>query len=78
MITFIRSHPARIYAVLVAALALVVHYVPDLPSALILALAAAVLGIGEAVQRTEDSKTAAAGEDDQADDEHQDQAEAAV
>ncbi|MFJ1789554.1 hypothetical protein ACIOML_35250 [Streptomyces anulatus] len=72
---FIKSHPARIYAVLVAALALVVHYVPELPSALILALAAAVLGTGEAVQRAEDRKTAGAGEgtederqgDDQAD-----------
>ncbi|MFF7689710.1 hypothetical protein ACFZB6_26635 [Streptomyces syringium] len=70
---FIKTHPARIYAVLVAALALVVHYVPDLPSALILALAAAVLGIGEAVQRTEDSKTVAAGEGD----EHQDKGEPA-
>ncbi|WP_327304730.1 hypothetical protein OG730_15090 [Streptomyces sp. NBC_01298] len=59
---FIKTHPARIYAVLVAALALVVHYVPALPSALILGLAAAVLGIGEAVQRTEDGKTAVAGE----------------
>ncbi|MFE9120884.1 hypothetical protein [Streptomyces sp. NPDC007172] len=60
---FIKTHPARIYAVLVAALALVVHYLPDLPSALILALAAAILGTGEAVQRTEDSKTATAGTD---------------
>ncbi|MEU7584439.1 hypothetical protein AB0B50_43450 [Streptomyces sp. NPDC041068] len=68
MIAFIRSHPARIYAVLVAALALVVHYVPDLPSALILGLAAAVLGTGEAVQRAEDRKTATAGEGDQGDD----------
>ncbi|CAM5362905.1 hypothetical protein GCM10010329_85050 [Streptomyces spiroverticillatus] len=61
--SFIKSHPARIYAVLVAALALVVHYVPELPSALILGLAAAVLGTGEAVQRTEDRKTTAAGGD---------------
>ncbi|MFF4408108.1 hypothetical protein [Streptomyces sp. NPDC001404] len=59
---FIKTHPARIYAIVVAGLALVVHYVPDLPSAAILALAAAVLGVGEAVQRTEDGKTAAAGE----------------
>lgn len=64
---FVKTHPARIYAVLVAALALVVHYLPDLPSALILGLAAAVLGTGEAVQRTEDRKTAGAGEGDQAD-----------
>ncbi|MGX4737099.1 hypothetical protein [Kitasatospora griseola] len=58
---FVYSHPARIYAVLVAALALAAHYVPSLPSALVLALAAAVLGIGESVQRVEDAKTAAAG-----------------
>ncbi|MDT0488894.1 hypothetical protein ACPEIF_14770 [Streptomyces sp. NPDC012600] len=66
---FISKHPARIYAVLVAALALIVHYFPDLPSALILGLAAAVLGTGEAVQRTEDRKTAGAGEDERQDDE---------
>ncbi|MBZ4319542.1 hypothetical protein [Streptomyces huiliensis] len=65
MITFLRTHPARIYAVLVATVALVVHYVPDLPDALILAVAAAVLGVGETVQRTEDGKTRAAGIDDQ-------------
>lgn len=60
---FIKTHPARIYAVAVAALALVAHYVPELPSALVLGLVAAVLGTGEAVQRAEDNKTAAAGED---------------
>lgn len=75
---FIKVHPARIYAVAVAALALVAHYRPELPSALVLGLVAAVLGVGEAVQRTENGKTAAAGEpvpsDDQADalTEHQD------
>lgn len=57
---FITTHAARIYAVAVAALALVAHYVPDLPSALILALAAAVLGAGEAVHRQ--AAKAAAGE----------------
>ncbi|WP_116214877.1 hypothetical protein [Streptomyces olivoreticuli] len=57
---FIRTHPARIYAVLVTVVALVVHYVPDLPDALILAVAAAVLGVGEGVQRTENHKTRAA------------------
>ncbi|GGR71299.1 hypothetical protein GCM10010252_07020 [Streptomyces aureoverticillatus] len=76
MITFIRTHPARIYAVAVAALALVAHYVPELPSALVLGLVAAVLGTGEAVQRAEDRKTAsttAAGEPRE--DEHQGQAD---
>ncbi|MCX4663362.1 hypothetical protein [Streptomyces uncialis] len=53
----VRTHPARIYAVAAAALALTVHYVPDLPSALVLALVGALLGIGETVQRTEDRKT---------------------
>ncbi|WP_411094315.1 hypothetical protein [Streptomyces sp. 021-3] len=76
---FIAQHPARIYAVAVAALALVAHYVPELPSALVLALVAAVLGTGEAVQRTEDRKTAGAGDDDQADaDKRQDDAEASA
>ncbi|MFE3591957.1 hypothetical protein ACFXOY_31140 [Streptomyces niveus] len=54
---FIKDHATRLYAVLVAVLALVAHYVPSLPSALILAVAAAVLGAGEAVQRVENGKT---------------------
>ncbi|MFJ8472156.1 hypothetical protein [Kitasatospora sp. NPDC094011] len=57
---FVTNHPARIYAVFVAALALVAHYVPSLPSALVLALVAAVLSTGEAVQRAENTKTAQA------------------
>ncbi|GAB2572562.1 hypothetical protein GCM10027168_01710 [Streptomyces capparidis] len=55
--TFIKDHATRLYAVLVAVLALVAHYAPALPSALILAVAAAVLGTGEAVQRVENGKT---------------------
>ncbi|WP_162890423.1 hypothetical protein [Streptomyces olivoreticuli] len=39
------------------ALALVVHYVPDLPDALIYALAVAVPGAGEGVRWIEDRKT---------------------
>ncbi|MFJ9207489.1 hypothetical protein [Streptomyces sp. NPDC102264] len=69
---FIHTHPARIYAVAVAALALVAHYVPELPSALVLGLVAAVLGTGEAVQRAEDNKTAAAGEDERQGDDQAD------
>ncbi|MEU5160452.1 hypothetical protein AB0G74_12685 [Streptomyces sp. NPDC020875] len=61
---FVSAHPARIYAVAAASLALVVHYVPSLPSALVLGLVGAVLGTGEAVQRAEDRKTTAAGEGD--------------
>ncbi|MFC9739164.1 hypothetical protein ACFVKC_14760 [Streptomyces noursei] len=55
--TFVKDHATRIYAVAVAVLALVAHYVPSLPSALILGVAAAVLGTGEAVQRVENGKT---------------------
>ncbi|WP_411144979.1 hypothetical protein [Streptomyces sp. x-80] len=57
---FVKSHAARLYTVAVAVLALVTHFVPSLPSALILGVVAAVLGTGEAVQRLEDRKTLAA------------------
>ncbi|MEV8106387.1 hypothetical protein [Streptomyces sp. NPDC088135] len=57
---FVKSHAARLYTVAVAVLALVAHFVPSLPSALILGVVAAVLGTGEAVQRLEDRKTLAA------------------
>ncbi|MFD4833743.1 hypothetical protein ACFWPV_28440 [Streptomyces uncialis] len=63
----VRTHPARIYAVVAASLALVVHYRPELPSALVLGLVGALLGLGESVQRAEDRKTAASGEHDQGD-----------
>lgn len=45
-----RIEPVRLYAILSAAIALAAHYVPDLPVALILALVAALLGIGEGVR----------------------------
>lgn len=51
MTAFIRAHAARIYALVVAVLALVAHYVPELPSALVLGVVAAALGFGEAVHR---------------------------
>ncbi|MFG3036851.1 hypothetical protein ACGFYZ_08105 [Streptomyces sp. NPDC048330] len=73
---FISKHPARIYAVAVAVLALVAHYRPELPSALVLGLVAAVLGVGEAVQRTEDRKTATAGEPTESEHQDDDQADA--
>ncbi|MFF2406710.1 hypothetical protein [Streptomyces sp. NPDC058092] len=57
---FIKAHAARIYAVAVALVALVAHFVPDLPSALILGVAAALLGTGEAVQRVGAKSLAAA------------------
>ncbi len=56
--SFVKTNPARLYAVAGAALALVTFYFPDLPSALILAFVAALLGVGETVQRVEDRKTA--------------------
>ncbi|MFF3557314.1 hypothetical protein ACFYXL_28355 [Streptomyces tsukubensis] len=56
----VKDHAARIYAVAVAVIALVAHFVPSLPSALVLGVVGAVLGTGEAVQRLENGKTAAA------------------
>nr|BEK66822.1 hypothetical protein KPHV_40490 [Kitasatospora purpeofusca] len=49
--SFVRAHAARIYALAVAVLALLVHFVPELPSALVLGVVAAALGVGEAVHR---------------------------
>ncbi|MGW0731710.1 hypothetical protein [Streptomyces sp. NPDC002851] len=58
MIDFIHAHSTRLYAIAAAALSLIAYYVDGLPTGLILALVAAVLGTGEAVQRVEDRKTA--------------------
>ncbi len=63
MTQFLKSHPARLYAVATTVLALIAHYVRDLPDALILAVIAATLGVGETVQRLEDTKTREAGAD---------------
>ncbi|MFE0648540.1 hypothetical protein ACFVZH_08140 [Streptomyces sp. NPDC059534] len=54
-----KAHPARVYSLAVAVLALVAAYGVELPKAELLGLAAAVLGLagGEAVQRVEDAKT---------------------
>lgn len=57
---FIRTYAARIYAVASAVVALVLVYVPGLPDLAILAVVAAVLGLGEAVQKADDAKTAVA------------------
>ncbi|GAA0455945.1 hypothetical protein ACFQ2B_26035 [Streptomyces stramineus] len=57
---FIRDHPARLYSVATAALTLVAMYVPDIPQEAILALVAAMLGVGEVTQRVENAKTAKA------------------
>ncbi len=44
------TEPVRLFAIAAAALALVAFYVPGLPVGLILALVAAILGIGEGVR----------------------------
>lgn len=53
---FIRNHPARVYAVLAAVVAYASQYV-EVPTELVLAVSAALLGIGESVQRVENRKT---------------------
>ncbi|UQA93688.1 hypothetical protein [Streptomyces halobius] len=60
MSTFIHDHSTRLYGIAAAALSLIAYYVEGLPTGLILALAAAILGTGEAVQRVEDRKTSRA------------------
>lgn len=57
MLTFIKAHPARVYGLLVSVLGVVAHYVHGVPTEAVLAIAAAVLGTGEAVQRVENTKT---------------------
>jgi hypothetical protein len=58
-VSFLKSHPARAYALVVAVLGLVAAYGIDVPSAQILGVVSAVLGLvgGELVQRVEDAKT---------------------
>ncbi|ARZ66926.1 hypothetical protein SMD11_1265 [Streptomyces albireticuli] len=51
-----RQHPARLYSVAAAAVALVAEYV-SIPQETVLALVAALLGAGEVTQRFEDRKT---------------------
>lgn len=57
LIDFIHGYTTRLHAVAAAALPLIAYYVRDLSTGLILALVAAALGTGEAVQRVEDRKT---------------------
>ena len=61
-IHILREHATRFYAVVVAVLALVTHYVPDLPDALILGVVAAGLGLGESVQRVENQQKHPSGD----------------
>jgi hypothetical protein len=46
--------PLRLYALAVAVVALVAHYVPSLPSELFLAVVAALIGVGETLVRRVD------------------------
>ena len=52
IITVIRQNPIRAYAVVSSALAIVSHYVPGAPVPLYLGLAATLLGVGEATNRS--------------------------
>ena len=45
-----KTEPVRLYSLAVAVLALVSHYVADLPTPLLLAVVAALLGVGQAVR----------------------------
>lgn len=56
---YLRRNSARVYAVVVAIMALVLHYLPDLPGDLALGIVAALLTLaaGEKVQRVENRKT---------------------
>ncbi|MBK3559304.1 hypothetical protein JHN55_22815 [Streptomyces sp. MBT56] len=57
--TFLKTHPARLYSLAVAVLGLVTAFGVHVPEAQVLGVVAAVLGLagGEAVQRVEDAKT---------------------
>ncbi|MEU9975081.1 hypothetical protein [Streptomyces sp. NPDC051014] len=56
---FLKSHPARVYALAVAVLGLVAAYGVHVPEGQVLGVVGAVLALisGEAVQRVEDAKT---------------------
>jgi hypothetical protein len=58
-VRFLKTHPARVYALAVAVLGLLTAYGVHVPEAQVLGVLAAVLGLagGEAVQRVEDAKT---------------------
>jgi hypothetical protein len=57
---FVSTHAVRLYGLLSALLLVAAHYQLDLPAEAILAAGAALLGLGEAAQRSEDKKTAEA------------------
>ncbi|MCZ4119049.1 hypothetical protein [Streptomyces sp. H39-S7] len=53
---FLKAHGVRVFAVLAAAVPLLVIQFPDFPAEAFLALAAATLGVGEVAQRNEQAK----------------------
>lgn len=61
LLEILREHPARVYSVAAAAIALVAEYA-TVPQEVILALVAAFLGAGEVTQRVENAKTSEAFE----------------
>lgn len=50
MRTLLALEPVRLYSIAAAALALAAHFIPTLPVGLVLALVAAVLGVGQKVR----------------------------
>jgi hypothetical protein len=54
---FLRREPVRVLAVLTAATAVVSRYVADFPTDLVLGLAAAVLGVGGEIARSQVTPT---------------------
>jgi hypothetical protein len=57
ILDFLRREPVRVLAVLTAATAIVSRYVADFPTDLVLGLAAAVLGVGGEIARTQVTPT---------------------
>lgn len=62
LIEIAREHPARLYSIAAAAVALVAQYVA-IPQEAVLTLIAALLGAGEVTQRVENAKTMEAFEE---------------
>jgi hypothetical protein len=63
MMDRLKLNPVRLYAVAVAVMAVVAHYLPSLPTALYLGLVAAVLGVGGEVVRLKVTPNATAKKD---------------
>lgn len=63
ILDFLRREPVRVLAVLTAATAIVSRYVADFPTDLVLGLAAAVLGVGGEIARTQVTPTVKTSQD---------------